>query len=110
MTRSGSRTRGLLGLVLCAVTTATSVVAPLMERGGFLSHTAVESEHDPARCASPHDHRICTQVGANMALGSRMQDQHVAHVLPERAPATDARRTSARPVVDGPPSRAPPLA
>lgn len=110
MNRSGSRARRPLGLFLCALIVGSSVAAPLMERGGFLTRAHVESEHDPATCAHPHDHRICTQVGANLSFASRMQDHHVAHVFVDVAPTTGNHSTRARPQLDGPPSRAPPLA
>ena len=110
MLSSESRVRGPLGLLLCALILCTSVAAPLMERGGFLAHAAVESEHDPATCAHPHDHRICTQVGANLSFAAAGHDHRVAHDFVDAAPTSDLRSTSEKPLLQGPPSRAPPLA
>ena len=110
MTRSESSTRRPLGLLLCALILGSNVTAPLLERGGFLILEAVESEHDPATCAHPHDHRICTQVSANLSLVSSGHDHRVAHVVVDAAPSTDARSPSDRAPVEGPPARAPPLA
>lgn len=110
MLSSESRARRPLGLLLCALILGTSVAAPLLERGGFLSHAAVESEHDPATCAHPHDHRICTQVGANLSLMAAGHDHRVAHVFVDAAPSSDLRSTFEKPRLQGPPSRAPPLA
>lgn len=108
MTRSESSTRRPLGLLLCAVILGANVATPLLERGGFLAHAAIESEHDPATCAHPHDHRICTQVGANLSLGSRTQDHRVAHAFLDAAPTSAPLTASDRPLREGPPSRAPP--
>jgi hypothetical protein len=108
MTRSESRTRRPLGLLLCALILGSSLAEPLLERGGFVSQAAVESEHDPARCAHPHDHRICTQVGANLSLASNEHDHRVAHVFVDATPTHDARSSSDRAPTQGPPSRAPP--
>jgi hypothetical protein len=110
MLSSESRARGPLGLLLCALILGTSVAAPLLERGGFFAHAAVESEHDPATCAHPHDHRICTQVGANLSFAAGAHDQRIAHVFVEAAPPSDVRSSSEKPLLQGPPSRAPPLA
>ena len=110
MTRTESGTRRPLGLLLCALILGSSVAAPLMERGGFLSHATVESEHDPATCAHPHDHRICTQVGANLPLAAPTHDFRVAQVLLGERRGSGVRDATTRPQLEGPPARAPPLA
>lgn len=97
-------------MLLCALILGTNLAEPLLERGGFLAHAAIESEHDPATCAHPHDHRICTQVGANLSLGSRTHDHRVAHVFVDALPASVQLAASDRPLREGPPSRAPPQA
>ena len=96
--------------MLCALIVCSSVAVPLMERGGFFAHATLESEHDPATCAHPHDHRVCTQVGANLALASRTHDQRAAHVFVNAAHLSTPRSTTARPLLGEPPTRAPPLA
>jgi hypothetical protein len=107
---SESRARRPLGLALCALILGSSVAVPLMERGGFFAHATLESEHDPATCAHRHDHRVCTQVGANLALAARTHGHRVAHVFVDSAPLASPRSTTAKPLLEGPPSRAPPLA
>jgi len=109
MRRPESRTRRPIGLLLCALILGSSVAAPLLERGGFLAHAAVESEHDPATCAHPHDHRICTQVGANLSLMSSGCDHRVAHVLIDASPAAEALCITELAQLEGPPARAPPV-
>jgi hypothetical protein len=109
MMRPESRTRRPLGLLLCALILGSSVAAPLLERGGFFTHAAVESEHDPAVCAHPHDHRICTQVGANLSLTSSGYDHRIAHVFVDATPTDDALSTTELPQLGGPPARAPPV-
>ncbi len=49
---------------------ALSVAVPLMERADLDHNERWESGHDPAACAPAHDHKICTQVGANLSLPS----------------------------------------
>jgi len=114
MMRSGSRARSVhrsvMGAVLCAITLASSVVAPLLEREEISHGPAVESEHDPAKCAPTHDHRLCTQVGANHALVANSHDHRAAHVFVDAVAPTTPRLTDAKPLLEGPPTRAPPLA
>ena len=117
MMRSGSRfrsvsqsaTRSVLGVALCALTLFSSVATPLLERDAFSHAPTVESEHDPKACTPKHDHRVCTQVGANLALVASAHGHHVAHVLEDVAPPTGPRYSTAKPLLEGPPSRAPPL-
>ena len=110
MLRSESRARRPLGIALCALIHGSSVAVPLLERGGFFGHPTLESEHDPSACAHRHDHRVCTQVGANLALASRTHEERLAHVFVDVAPPARPRSTTAKPLLEGPPSRAPPLA
>ena len=110
MIRSESRLRSALGLTLCALILGSSVAVPLIERGGFMAHPTLESEHDPSTCAHPHDHRVCTQIGANLALVSRTLDHRPAHVVVNTRTRVAPRSTTAKPLLEGPPPRAPPLA
>jgi len=87
-----------------------SLAAPLLERSELFAETVFESQHDPATCPTAHDHRICAQVGANLAAPSRAQEHQL----------TDAIVSAAAPAVtgivllaaysEGHRSRAPPLA
>jgi hypothetical protein len=98
-----------MAAVLCALTLGSSVATPLLERDDITHGPTVESEHDPAKCAPRHDHRLCTQVGANHALVASTHDHRAAHVFVE-AVAPDAPGVSAaKPLLEGPPTRAPPL-
>jgi hypothetical protein len=95
---------GLATLVL-----SLSVAGPILERGDFIGEAAAESAHDPGRCGHAHDHRICTQVGANLSIVTAVHDHRITHVvLRSRAPATLTSRLVGA-FLDGPPSRAPPL-
>ena len=107
---SKSPARSALGLTLCFLTLASSVAVPLLDRGGMVTTPTAESEHDPSRCAPRHDHRVCTQVGANLALASETQHHHVSHVFVASALPEGPREAIAKPLLEGPPSRAPPLA
>ena len=109
MVRSESRARRPLVLALCALILGSSITVPLLERGGFFGQPHVESEHDPTTCAHPHDHRVCTQIGANLALASETHQHRVAHVLVDIAPPVRLQSATAKPLLEGPPSRAPPL-
>ena len=110
MQRSESRARKPLGIALCALILGSSLAVPLLERGGFFAHATLESEHDPTTCAHPHDHRVCSQIGANLALASNTHDHRLAHVLVDVGPPDRPRSTTAKPLLEGPPPRAPPLA
>jgi len=92
------------------MTLASSVVTPLLERDEISHGPTVESEHDPAKCAPRHDHRLCTQVGANQALVSGSHDHRAAHEFVDAVPPGVPRLTDAKPLLEGPPTRAPPLA
>ena len=52
---------------LAALLLTLSVAVPVMERADVSHAPAVESEHQPGTCPAPHDHTVCTQVGANHA-------------------------------------------
>ena len=80
MIRQADPARRTVSAVVAALMLALSVAIPVMERGALLSDVSLEAEHDPARCADTHDHRICTQVGVNVSHA-------VAH---SRAPAMSA--------------------
>jgi hypothetical protein len=113
MMRRGSGVRSAwqsaMGVLLCAMTLGTSVTTPLLERDAYSGATTVESEHDLSTCSPKHDHRICAQVSANLALAAGAQGHHVAHVLVQLvAPAALPFRDT-KPLLEGPPSRAPPL-
>jgi hypothetical protein len=92
------------------MTLASSVVTPLLERDDISHGPTVESEHDPAKCAPRHDHRLCTQVGANHALVTSSHDHRAAHVFVDAAAPIGPRLTPGKPLLEGPPTRAPPLA
>lgn len=45
-----------------------SVAVPVLEQGALFAQPVAESEHNSGECPSGHDHTVCTQVGANLAL------------------------------------------
>lgn len=55
---------------MATLTLALSVAVPLLERADLSLDPVAESAHEPGTCAKGHDHTICTQVGANVALTS----------------------------------------
>jgi hypothetical protein len=110
MMRSESRARKALRLSLCVLILGSSITVPLLERGGFFLQDVVESEHDPATCAHPHDHRVCTQISANLSVVASTHDHRLAHDFVDAAVPAVPRSTTAKPLLEGPPSRAPPLA
>lgn len=61
--RFRKRVSSSLGLLLLAL----SVAVPVLERADLSHAPVVESEHQPGSCPQPHDHTVCTQVGANHA-------------------------------------------
>jgi len=95
---------------LAVLMLSLSVAVPMLERDGFTADSAVESQHDPARCGHGHDHRICAQVGANLSVTATVQHERLSHGT-VRAPLPSAP-SSATPktFLAGPPSRAPPPA
>jgi hypothetical protein len=103
-------TRSAISAGVFCLAFATSLAAPLLDRDGFGRGLAVESEHDSATCAARHDHRICTQLGTNYALDAAELDHRAAHVLVDIPSPAGSWRSGGTPVLEGPPSRAPPLA
>lgn len=51
-----------------------SVAVPVLEQGSLFHHPVAESQHSPGECPSGHDHTICTQVGANLAIDTNDVD------------------------------------
>ena len=61
-----------LGISLLMLTLSLAIL--VLERSELVNGPVAESEHDPATCPTAHDHRICTQVGANLSAHSRVHD------------------------------------
>lgn len=101
--------RKALAAWLPALLIVLSVTVPMIDLGDFAHEVAVESEHNSATCPTPHDHTICTQVGANLAIvsGSTVVD-HTHTVMRALAPI-QAPGSVHSVFLDGHPSRAPPL-
>ena len=110
MTRRTELFRRSISATAALLMLATSIAVPLMERGALVAETGVESRHDPERCAHGHDHRVCTQVTANLSLAAPESGDHTAHAAVRTAPPTEAPAIPGRSAQDGPPSRAPPSA
>jgi hypothetical protein len=58
----------VFGTLLATLMLALSVAVPLLERADLSLDPVAESAHEPGTCARAHDHTICTQVSANVAL------------------------------------------
>jgi len=109
MNGTSDQIRRTVSTVLAALMLTLSVAVPQMDRGEVTGALAVESHHSSA-CPHGHDHRLCTQVGANFSFVTSAYRPRVAPVvLHTTPPATPATRAF-RPFQEGPPSRAPPLA
>jgi len=109
MNRQGKPLRRGTSATLVLLTLGLSVAVPMMERGTLLGATAVESAHDPARCVHQHDHRLCTQVGANLSLPSGESAYRLSQVVFRASLPDLVRAAPGGSTRQGPPSRAPPL-
>jgi hypothetical protein len=87
-----------------------SVAVPMIERGSMTAESAVESQHDPARCGHGHDHRICAQVGANLSVATAVHPYRLPHVTVRLRRPIEPSSTLIKSFLSGPHSRAPPLA
>ncbi len=102
--------RKTISVWLSALVLTLSVAVPALERAEFAHEPAIESEHDPARCPRPHDHTVCTQVGANLSLAAAPTlVDHAQEVFGVTAPIEAPAAVHAI-FTYGHPSRAPPLA
>ena len=86
-----------------------SLAVPVLERSELVDGPVAESEHDPATCPTAHDHRICTQVGANLSAPSRVQEHRLAHAVLGVATPTETPTSVSAAFSEGHPPRAPPL-
>ena len=110
MNRQGKPVRRGIAAALTLLTLGSSVTLPLLERGTVASETAVESHHDAERCNHHHDHRVCTQVGANLSLTAGESAHRLPNLLVSARRTASVRAWSADSNHEGPPPRAPPLA
>ncbi|MDH3205217.1 MAG: hypothetical protein OEO79_01315 [Gemmatimonadota bacterium] len=99
----------ILSAGLAALVLALSVAVPLLERGEFVDQAAIESAHDPGRCGHAHDHRICSQVGANLSLVAAFFESRAAHAVVRSSRPAQPRSDILDTLLEGPPPRAPPL-
>ena len=110
MTRTGDKIRRFLSTGVATLMLSLSVAVPFMERAELVDEPVAESEHNPATCPPPHDHRLCTQVGANLAVPAASDERP----LPASSVLRIGRTTRADAVssahADDTRSRAPPLA
>jgi hypothetical protein len=67
MIRAKRRNRTVVAAPLASLLLTLSVAVPIVERADLTHAPVVESEHQPGSCPAPHDHTVCTQVGANHA-------------------------------------------
>jgi hypothetical protein len=110
MNRTRDLARKLLSLGLATLLLTLSVAIPVLERGELSGTVGIESSHDPGRCGHVHDHRICTQLSANLSLVAPAYDYRVPHVTIRAARPEVRASTQHHTFFEGPPSRAPPLA
>ena len=96
-----------LGISLLMLT--LSLAIPVLERSELVNGPVAESEHDSATCPTAHDHRICTQVGANLSAHSRVQRHRLTSAVVSVATPTETPTSVSAAFSEGHPSRAPPL-
>lgn len=87
-----------------------SVAVPVLERSELLDGPVAESAHDPGECPRSHDHRICTQVGANLSAPSERPQPKSAVEFVLNKLRIEAPSVASAGFDDGHRSRAPPLA
>jgi len=110
MSRSGSCSSRVFSALLCALTSWATVAVPVLERDTLVSRPAAENQHDPSQCPHGHDHTVCTQVSANHPLSTAGSGHRLSHVVARLAPPREIRSSTGASALDGPRSRAPPLA
>lgn len=109
MKRTGDPVRRFVSMGVVTLMLAVSVAVPLMERDELVPEPVAESEHNPATCPPAHDHRVCTQVSANLAVASVSQERTLPKgAVLQLAPVGQAAVPPAG-LSDGNRSRAPPL-
>ena len=102
--------RRALGAPLAALMLCLSVAVPLLDMVDLRPGPVVESQHDPESCAPSHDHTVCTQAGANMALPVREGVRARIEAARVAVPLTNVHGVSTSVLADGHPTRAPPSA
>jgi hypothetical protein len=110
MNGTSDQIRRIVSTVLATLMLTLSVAVPLMERADVTGTLAVESRHDPSTCPHGHDHRLCTQIGANFSFATSVYHHRVAPVLLRTSTPVAPATRAFEPFQEGPPSRAPPLA
>lgn len=104
------RARRYISIGMSALMLTLSVAIPLIERADLVTDPVLESEHNPSTCPRAHDHTVCTQVGANLALATRRVECSITTAvatIAARVEAPDGRTVVS---IEGNPSRAPPSA
>ena len=101
--------RKALAAWLPALLVILSVAVPALERDEIATETAVESEHTPGTCPTAHDHTVCTQVGANLSVVSASTTASHDHAIVLTAAPAEAPQASRSVLLDGHPTRGPPL-
>lgn len=102
MTFSARTFRTLVATPLATLLLTLSVAVPVMEVADLAQTPVVESEHEPGTCPPPHDHTVCTQVGANHAASGSSGVEHAIEgfaqmrMVPVVDGAPDARASRTR--------------
>lgn len=108
MKPGGRAIRRVFATLLATLTLVLSVAIPLLERADLSLDPVAESQHDPGSCAPAHDHTICTQVGANVALTSGPIHPRGPAGVSVAPPADGKPMRLARAWAQGHPARGPP--
>ena len=108
MNRRNRRRRTAVAAPLAALLLTLSVAVPVVERADLTHEPVVESEHQPDSCPAPHDHTICTQVGANHAAPRGAPEVRSDGVVRRSTPAATADHAPDARVLRWVSARAPP--
>jgi hypothetical protein len=105
------KTKGIrraLGAPLAALAVFAGVVSPLLDSGDLHADMLLTRAQDPSSSAPSHDHRLCTQLGANQAVTSAPDVRVLANPVGVAAPIAIPPSVVPSVLADGHPTRAPP--
>lgn len=102
--------RAVLSAGLSLLMLTLSVAVPVLEQDALFGLPIVENEHSPGDCPSGHDHTVCTQVGANLALDSDRAESPLASSAVTVSPVMGTWAWVTTADDEANPPRAPPLA
>ena len=109
MNQNGKVIRQAVSVGLLAAMLVVWISVPLLEHADPADGPVVESEHSPSTCPLAHDHRVCTQVMANLAAPAAGLKKQQQHVVVRYLSSSEVDNVVYSALAEGHPSRAPPL-